>query len=329
MTRVLVLPLLLVGCARVGDVSKGLDDSGLDLGDSTIDVVPPCETCVLTDANNYHYSASLDVAVQPGLAGGGDTLLIDWSDLTRDIHGHVRGVDFEIEEVLLLVFLDLSPEEISARLADDDLPQSEVSLYASCTPTDDHCALADFGVLGRDVDLEQYYNEGLGTWMALLRSDAEAGAHTMVYLPPQSGGVTEVVIDDATSTITANVDFHSLQPLVLSQSTESPHTLNWGRLETDGIGNALATHTLSRMLIARYDQPVKNLETQVFDLETIAVETWNVPISGQQELNLDDVLGENAALRIAPDETWLLALYCDSCANPAPKFVTTLQAEAK
>lgn len=41
MTRVLVLPLLLVGCARVGDVSKGLDDSGLDLGDSTIDVVPP------------------------------------------------------------------------------------------------------------------------------------------------------------------------------------------------------------------------------------------------------------------------------------------------
>ncbi len=333
MTRLALALCLAPGCGPAVGHEGALDDPAPagdqdPLADDSGAPAPGCTDCALADANNYAYSAGLMVATRPGLAGAGDRLVVDWSGLETDIHGHVRGVDFEIEEVLLLVFLDLSPDEIRTGIATDSLPQSDVALYASCPATESRCALSDFGVLGRDVDLEEYYDEGRGTWMALLRSSAEAGAHAMVFFPPDPAGTTEVVVDDSASALEVDVDLAALAPVWLAPDADGPHRLDWSGLTRDGIGNPLAPHTLSRLLLARYDQPVSALEQRVFDLERIATETWELPISGTVSAELDALVGGELAARVAADETWLVALYCESCTNPAPKFVTRLAAEA-
>jgi hypothetical protein len=228
-----------------------------------------------------------------------------------------------VEEALLLVFLELTPAEISASLASDQLRQSDVSLYATCVPTEDRCRLEDFGVLGGDQDLEQYYTEDRGTWMVLLRSSMEAGAHTMVFLPPEAGGTTDVGIDDNTAQLDVAVDFRSAAALRADPGGDT--VLDWSGLGRDGLGNELDSYTLSRMILARYSDGPAALEQQVFDLERVAEVLYEADISGRTSLRLDELAPDLAGAPPGADETWLVGLYCGSCTNPAPKFVARVE----
>lgn len=316
--RAACLSLLLAACATGSESPKQAPVVDEELGE------PGCVDCVLSDAQNYRYTAELAVDVQPGRSDG-SPVLIDWSGLSEDVHGHVRGVDFDVEEALLLVFLELTPAEISASLASDQLRQSDVSLYATCSPTEDRCRLEDFGVLGGDQDLEQYYTEDRGTWMVLLRSSMEAGAHTMVFLPPRAEGASDVSIDDNTAQLDVEVDFRSAPALVADPGGGT--VLDWSELGRDGLGNELDSYTLSRLILARYTEGPEALEQKVFDLERVAGELYEANISGRTSLTLDELAPALASQSLGADETWLLGLYCESCTNPAPKFVARVEWE--
>lgn len=285
--------------------------------DSGAALPEPCVDCVLSDAQNYRYTAELSVDVVPGSAEV--TPVVDWSALRHDLHGHRVGADFDVEEALLLVFLELGPEEVQAALGSDTLQQADVSLFATCTSPDARCGIGDFTAMGRDVDLEQYYLDGYGTWMVLLRSSFEAGAHAMVFLPPASGGAEEIRIGDDSSKLDVAVDFRSSEPLVVGGSDAV--TLDWSGLTQDGLGNPLAVHQIDRLMLARYDAPLSTLETQVFDLERVADERFDLAVSGRSSATLAELDGPRPLTDLSAPGTWLLALSCSVCANPAPKFV--------
>ncbi len=315
MSRVFFALVLGVGgCASNAGDTAGKSDEGESLR-------PPCTDCVLDDALNYHFSSALTVDVVPGAVD--QTPVIDWSGFTTDIHGHRVGTDFVPEDVMLLVFLELDPEGVTADLESDTLLQQDISLFATCDPEGTSCSLADFRVLGQDIDLEQYYFDGYGTWLALLRSDFEAGAHTMVFLPPAAGGATEVPLGDDSANLDVDVDFHSSEVLVVGSGPDA--SFSWSLLSVVGQGNELSVQSIDHLMLARYDATIEELEGQVFDLERIPDERHDLSVSGRTSASLAEIKPDG---QLFDDGTWLLALQCSLCSNPAPKFVTQVVFEA-
>ena len=285
-----------------------------------------CTDCALADANGFRYRAALSAAVQPGAADAGGPV-VTWEALAHDLHGHRRGVDFEVDQALLLVFLELTPDEILERLSQDRLEQADVSLTASCVPTDDRCPLADFRVLGRDIDVESYYAEGMGTWLVLLRSYDEPGAVSLVFLPPSDGGAREIVLDDDTAQLDVDVDLLSLEPVVVAAGPDL--TMRWSGLTQDGLGGPLALHGIDALVVARYTSPLADLEDGVFDLERRAASLWSMPVAGLTAAPLSALQGAEPFEGVDDDGTYVLWLGCTACANPAPKFVTWLTPGAR
>jgi hypothetical protein len=290
-------------------------------GDSGAPVDPGCATCALDDVHNYRWSAELWADQTEGRAGG---MTLDWTGLREDIHGHVRGEDFEVEEILLLVFLDLQPEAVLAGLQADTLAQSEVSLYASCDALGrTACALDEFRVLGQDIDLPQYYQEGLGSWLFLARTSWEQGATAMRFISPAADGALDVAIDSASSTLDATVDVEAVVPIVVEPRPDL--ILDWSGLTRDGLGNPVDLRRVDTLALARYDLDLEQLPTVLFDLDRAAAARWTAPVAGRTSLSLAALEGTGAFTGVSAEGTWLLTLICSTCTNPAPKaaFVLT------
>ena len=290
--------------------------------DSGAPAPPACSDCSLTDADNYTYSAALSADVRPVAAG--HDVRVSWAGLDHDVHGHARGDRFEVTQALLVAFGELTPDEVLDRLANDALQQAAIALYASCTPVDDGCDLSDFNVFGRTFEIEQYFTEGSATWLVILTSDAEPGGHAFVFLEPRDDAVAASVdVTDATSALDVSVDLADRPPVPLI--VDGGSTLSWGEVTVDGLGNPLAAYQLDRLVVGVYpDLELGDLEERVFDLEALADPLWEADLAGRTSIALGDLAEADALAGLLAAESSVVALYCSSCLNPAPKIVAIL-----
>ncbi|NOY25778.1 MAG: hypothetical protein GXP62_07875, partial [Oligoflexia bacterium] len=68
------------------------------------------------------------------------------------------------------------------------------------------------------------------------------------------------------------------------------------------------------------------LEDTFLDLELITDDLWHFPVAGGTGLSLSsDTSAEGNFAGLSSDGTWILALQCTTCANPAPPFLTVLK----
>ena len=278
----------------------------------------PCNPCALEDANNYSYTASLDVDVH-AMAEFQDAL-VRWPKLSRDIQGHAVCPD-DLDDAWLVVFQQLTPDEVAQGLATDTLQQQDVTLFLTCTPSDAGCWLSDFNLFGNYLDVQQYFEVGTGTWMVALIDSRESGVKSLVFLEADaSSEQTQVTIDSATAVLDATVDLRSLTPVYSTGATDL--VIDWSALTVDGLGNEMSLHTLDRLLLGRFDDSRRELERDFFDLEQDAEDLWTLDVEGTQSADLSQLNGFEG---ISDDGLWLLALQCMSCDNPAPRFLTELR----
>ena len=283
----------------------------------------PCTDCIFQNRNNYTYSSVLDIATVP--LKPESNLQIDWSALSID----VQGQDFDpttVEQATLVVFLNQTPEEIQVQLANDTLQQADISLYVLCEPDGNtSCQLGDFGILGADLYVPDYFLANQGVWMLALRSSQIKGAHSFAFLiPDPSAENTSVALDNNSAILTVDVDFRSLLPVVLP-SEESNISIDWREIDRDGLGNDIEPTKIDSVFVARYDRSITELEDSIFDLMTDADALWTMPLDTSGEANLQNLEGDVPFNGIDDDHSWLLALECSSCTSPAPRFVTRLQ----
>ena len=76
--------------------------------------------------------------------------------------------------------------------------------------------------------------------------------------------------------------------------------------------------------MARYDEDLATLESNFFDLKTMASESWSMSVAGETSASLADLEGDSAFEGIDGDHTWLLVLWCSVCENPVPKAMVVL-----
>ncbi len=310
-----LLPLLLLiaGC----DGCDGLGD----------------QTVYLADANNFSYVGTIDA--RSNLVASGVNITICFNLMLEDIQCHEVDPITEVGIVTMARFNNLMEEEVEEQISNDTLPQSAVSGYLSFLVEDgETCVeLEDFTLQGTPVDLANEFYEGGGTYLILVGAGTDPGQGTlaMEFLAPVEGNdTTEVYIDTGCGTLDFTADLSSLEPAALPSAGES-WPVDWGDLSVTGLGNPLSLSDIDRVMIGHYaDLSVADLEESFLDLEYVASDLWYLDLSGGFSADLADATGDSGSFPgFGEDGTYVLALMCTTCSNPAPLFLTVVQPEAE
>ncbi len=285
----------------------------------------PCTSCTLSDDNQFQYDATLDVAVHE-LASRTDAR-VDWSGITRDVHGHALAPE-EVDTAYLVAFRNLSPAEVVEGIEADTLKQSDVTAYLSCTPVDNACDLSEFGNMGNMLEVQGYFSPGVSTWLVVLGSRREAGALALAFLEPSDASTRDTAsMTDSSSTLEVDVDFATLTPRRVAAG-DGALLLDWSAVTVDGLGGEFYAPEVTDLFLGRYEQSRDELEASVFDLEVEATESWTMALGGSTWANLASLRGDTAFAGLDTGSTWLVALHCAECMHTAPKLVAFLEPEA-
>lgn len=319
----MVLLELLLGC-------PGTPVGGESQGDSA-SATPPPHDLVLADEHNYTIEASLAIP-SIDVAELSD-VVFDWSDVTSDLQCHAVDPVADIDTISLMLFRNLTQEEIAAGLADGSLEQTELGAFLNGEPADATTwNLVDLGFFGTDVDIEDQTAAGVGSWLIAINTGdvVGVGARDLLFInPTASEPNTEARFTDGCGKLAIDPDLDALEPVPVA--AEGPWTVDWSGLTQDGQDHALEFGDIDLAMLAWYPgYTTQALEEDFFDLELNAALTWNADLDGHEELDFSALLDSTGSTFPGfaageGDGLWLFALRCTLCPNPAPLLLTILQ----
>ncbi len=302
------------------------DDDDDTTGDDDDDACEGGDSITLDDEHNYNFVGTLDIA--PYEAKELTSVEICWDGLTTDLQGHELVLD-DLDFAAVVVFRYLSQEEVAAGISENTLQQSDVSLYVEAELVDGQTCvnLGDLTLFGNDIDVEQYFEEGYGTWLFTLNTGSTpgVGSRMAIFLEPTPGSEIELIeIQDGDALVTVDADLTGLTSVPMPVGETK--TVSWDGLTVDGQGNEMQLGSIDRLMVAQYATLTPaDLEANFLDLELIADAQWDLVLEGQTEVDLSTLQsGGDPYYGISDEGTWILALRCDTCANPAPPFLTIL-----
>ena len=287
----------------------------------------PAASTTLTDANNYTFDSTL--AIPPYTTREAADVEVCWDGATRDMQCHAFAPATDVRNVGLLRSTTLAQEDIEAALGADDLQQADISGYVQFTPeAGDTCAnLSEFNFFGTTFGVEAEYVAAGGTFMLIL-SDSDTpgqGARSLAFLAPDPTSTTDAVaLGDGCSIVSVDAQLSNLEPLRLPTA---PATITWDALTRDGQGEPLDTARIDSVMVAFYEgRTPADLESSLLDLEIDATRKYTLALAGGTEADLSLATGEVGAFTgFAGDGTWLVALRCGTCYNPAPLFLGVVE----
>jgi hypothetical protein len=283
----------------------------------------------LSDANNFSYIGDIDAPSHE--VASGVNIEICWDGLTSDIQCHEVDPTADPGIVTMARFSSLTEIEVEEQISNDTLPQSALSGFLSYEiPAGESCAqLEDFTLEGTPVVLDEQFYEGGGTYLLLVGAGTEPGQNTLsmdFMAPLESSELTELTIDDACATLDFSADLASLETIA-PKASGSSWVVDWGGLSVTGLGNPITLSKLDRLMLGHYaDLSVADLEESFLDLELIASELYYLDIAGELDAELANATGDDGDFTgFTEGGTWVLALMCTSCSNPAPLFLTVVE----
>ncbi len=322
-----MLLLLALGCVQ----SPGDDAADLVVDDDTApadtDTGPAADGSVpLSDANNYTYEGVLDAPAFPVAALSDATL--DWSALRTDLRCNALDPVADIDNAALLVFPHLTEQEVEQGLSDDSLDQAALGAYLSQEPGDaTQIRLSDMTFFGTDVDIEQEFDAGSGTWLVILTTGTEiaVGARMLAFLTPTAGeSATEAVVTDGCPVLDFSADLASMRRVPVLR--DGPWALDWSALTRDGHGGHFEPTRVDGLMIARFDRSIEDLQANFLDLESLAAETWRYTHTTGTSADLAALTGPSEPFPgFTGEGVWAFALTCGTCPNPAPLFLTIVE----
>lgn len=348
------LPSLVVACGSSGgstsdsgrdSVRDRATDGGRDrVSDGGGDAGPPSVTCtdgiiVANEMNDYLFASALTLPVAH--VKPMSNLTFDWSGVTKDFHGQAVSPTTDLGTILLLVF-DLPLATFEREACDDtlSLASSVVSPPPTFTPTGGTTSApfyGDFswaGVAVSAANFGQYLDASLyppanTTFLIAAQTGAILGNDLRMMqafqLDPTSTNTT-VNLTNGSTTLSYSADLHHLHPTGVPAG-EAAMTLDWGRMKTNALGVTFDPTQITSAIVGHYDQTPDQLEAQFGDLRTIATHLYSANIVSGAVLDFT-ALADSAGNRfpgVDATGTWLVALMCDNCRNPAPWYLTILE----
>lgn len=290
------------------------------------------------ESNDYKFSSTLmfpTISVKPKT-----NLTIDWGDLSNDFEKHPLNAKNDINQVLFIDW-QLKLSDLETQINDDDITNSYEGLPLKYVPDGNTTSakVYDFGLAtGGSVmqsDIDGFLDPAVSpssthTFTAIAATGSQIGAGTRMIqsfvLDPSSSTDTVKISNDSTMLqFTANL--HDLSATNIP-SGEKNVTLDWGKMKTNAMGRMFDITQITHALVGKYSQSPTDLETNNFlNLETIDEELYEGDIDSGTVVDFSKLMDSNGKTfsGITSDGTWLVALICGACHNPAPWYLTILK----
>lgn len=282
------------------------------------------------DANNYSSSAVLTLPTIQ--TASGVEMDLCWGGATNDIQCHDVDPLLGIDNIAILRFRNMTPEQVQLGMANGELPQSAVDGYLEYhTDKLDTCAkLSDLNFIGTEVNVFEEYVESPENVYVMLAAQGTTpgvGARVLSFLQPTSQSAnTRVELGGGCGTLDFSANLSALTPLEIPSN--GPWLLDWGSTSLDSLGNPILHQNIDRVLMGFYaNTSVAQLQDQVMDMELIATELYDASLAGGTEFDLSlltSVQGDQPFGGFTPGGTWVLALMCTTCQNPAPILMSVV-----
>ncbi len=289
--------------------------------------------------DNYRVESTLTTTVtnvQPS-----SELFFDWSGVTTDLRGEpVRAEDVGMVEIGLW---NLTLAQFETKLNEDALAQNDLVFLATIlpsTPTTTTGNTTDLTEVGQRLDestLASFfdiakYPPANHLYTAMVASGTELGVGTRMLQAFQlaaNSTNTQVAISSDSTELSLNVDLHSLHsPAVPPNAARI--VVDWSRLDSTAEGQPFDPRAITEVRIGKYTQSPAELEQRdnFLNLDTIADELYSATVDAGTsfDLSLTHDSGGKPFAGIDASGTWLLALNCGDCTNPAPWYMTVLTA---
>jgi hypothetical protein len=293
----------------------------------------------LTDEQDYTFESSLDI--ESTAVKATTDILFDWSGLTVDMVGHEVNPASGIGMITVMLW-QLPEEELMGKLINDSWAFSDI--VAPAMKKTDYALtslnLFDLESAGGSPLTEEMLVEFLDptiyppenhTWSVMLSKGVVIGrdaAMLALFKPDPDETNTEVYITSDSTDLTYSADLSSLKKVKITAGTPEI-IMDWSdSIEFNALGAEFIPTHITEAMVAYYSSKTPaDLEDEFLDLEIIADEIWRLDIPYGTSADLSVLTNEDGDNFSGIDEngTWILALICGDCANPAPWFITVFQ----
>ncbi len=342
---------LLLGCMDAAEDT--LPDSGPGVvGEGGCDLtVDPSMVCAqtpaagamvnLADAQNYEFSSTLFVDTVP-IPGNNSNITFDWSTLTKDMIGHSLNAQLDIDMVLVSVW-QMGPTDLMNLINLDQVEQKNMvavmSIYTRDVKTSETLLnFTSFGTPLSEQEIMPYFDSQSSVYspdtythmvMAATGEVAGKGTRMLLFLTLDDNSITTTVnITDDSTSLDYSVNAKNLTRLPLAAGAAGLVNIDWQYLTANAMGSTFEPYLITEVVIAQYASlNVCGFEDNFLDMELIADQWYRAEISEGTSASLQNLTRADGTpfQGIDTNGTWILALVCGTCNNPAPSFLTVLQ----
>ncbi|HEX5100379.1 MAG TPA: hypothetical protein VFV94_12805 [Polyangiaceae bacterium] len=307
---------------------------GATAGSSGV-VDPSCKTTLIASPEqNYEFASAY--RIPPVLVKPESDILFDWSGVTTDFRG--RPLDLDTVDMVEIALWQMTLEEFEQALNDDTLANPIVIGHILVSDGVRSASVFDLTVPAGALDEKtivnylnaSYYPPANHLYSVMVAHGEDYGQGTYMLgtfqLDPDSTNTTV----DITSTSTV-IDFSAhiaSRPATYVPPGVGAMTIDWTDMEVTAAGNQFLPSSITQVRIASYDQSPELLEGEYFGrLDEIAVEMFEGTVDTGTTFPLEQATTNTGKpfAGIDATHTWLLALSCGACQNPAPWYLTVLK----
>lgn len=297
----------------------------------------------IAEDNNYTATSVLNLPTIATAAGQDVELCFD--QVTTDLQCHEIDPGEDIAAVVVTKFVGRTKDEIEAFLGQGMLETTDVvAVYKGDVDGETCVSLSEMTGFSADVkfEVETEYTPAEGEeevhYVAVFGSRSSLsspGAITLAFIEPTEGETNDVVnavpgCDPSTDPpmLVFTPDIASAEPLEVPE--DGPWVIGWGDIETDGLGNEFAPLRPDRLLLGFYEGATPaDLEENIFNLESMATEMWELTLDAQDSADLTTAIhreddSEFEGFSDYGDGTWIVAILDSTAQNPAPQILTVL-----
>jgi hypothetical protein len=275
---------------------------------------------VLNADLNYSFGSTISADSQ--LFASGQDAVVDWSALSVDQLGKPMSPD-EIDQLLIVRFEALSRQEVLDKAAEDCLQQRDITGVVEVFPEagEAQANLSDFQLIGYQVDPEEQFQEGLGTFLLSAYTDGVPGVRMLSFLEPSaSSDNLDLYLKNESASIVYSVDLS-----VGERLPSSTTAIDWAQLAVPTECGSFAVNKYDWLMLAHYESAgLTDLEDDFLRVDELATEIWNADIEGRSTYDLLTLVSDEGKpfTGFTDQGIWILALRCTTCSNPAPPFLT-------
>lgn len=298
--------------------------------------------------NNYRVQSKLEVSVTP--VKPNSELLFDWSQLTTDFLQRQVDPLATIDMVSLIVW-NLTHEQMVEKLNKDELSAQDVHSAAALYTMKQKSSASIFefvvpggGELPRDELMARLdpmnINPAMHTYTVMPAEGTYIGQGVRMVaafrLDPNSTNQTVTITPQSTQLTELTVTLPEVAPeiaSVLVPAGQANIVVDWqdmiDRKALNALGRLWADRSVDQVMVAYYTQTPAELAQQFLKLEEIHQGMWRGDVVAGASLSLSQLKDANGqpftGINAGMPGTWVLALLCSTCANPAPWYLTILK----